>query len=291
MGDQAEQLRRHLKKAQENPKAKTVSIVSGKGGVGKSNVAINFALSLIELGKSVVIFDLDIGMGNIDILIGRQSSHSISDLFDNSGESIHSIIEKGPNNLDYIAGGSGLHDLFTMDDLKREHFFKEYQSLLYMYDYILFDMGAGATRESLSFVMASDECLVVATPEPTALTDAYGMMKQIINNSAKMPIKIVMNRSQSVKIGYRALEGLKDVIKQFLNKDVLLLGTLPDDKTVSNAVMRQTPYIIYKENAPVSKAMKEIATKYIAETNNESDNFARRKSTFLQRLKEFMVEG
>lgn len=290
MRDQAEKLRQQLANQSRENNAKTIAIVSGKGGVGKSNITVNLALSLKNQQKNVLIFDLDIGMGNIDILLGHQSNHSITELFTSPKYRITDLIEQDKNELHYISGGSGLLDIFTMNQSMQAHFFTEFQSLLTKYDYILFDMGAGASKESLFFIMATDECIVVSTPEPTALTDAYGMIKQMVNNSYKMPIKIIMNRSPSVKIGYRALSGLSDVIQQFLKVKVVALGVLPEDRIVSKAVMNQIPYVLYKKEAPVSKAMKEIAEKYAIDKDYASEQ-VRDNRSFIQKLKQFILEG
>ncbi|HIS29788.1 MAG TPA: MinD/ParA family protein [Candidatus Avamphibacillus intestinigallinarum] len=290
MSDQADKLRQQLANKNRVNKAKTIAIVSGKGGVGKSNITVNLALSLKKQHKKVLIFDLDIGMGNIDILLGHQSDHSITELFDSRANKITDLIEQDGNELHYISGGSGLLDIFTMNQTMQAHFFEEFQSLLTIYDYIFFDMGAGASKESLFFIMATDECIVVSTPEPTALTDAYGMIKQIVNNSYEMPIKIIMNRSPSNKIGYKALNGLSDVIQQFLRIKVVALGILPEDRVVSKAVMNQMPYVLYKKEAPVSKAMRDIATTYVIEKDASSEQTKDNRS-FIQKLKQFILEG
>lgn len=285
MRDQAESLRRRLEMARNPKQAKTISIVSGKGGVGKSNIAVNFSLELLRQQKKVLLFDLDIGMGNIDILLGLHASHTIVDMFD-KGLSIHDITEKGPNDLAYIAGGSGLTDFFTMDPAKADYFLKQYEELIRMYDYIIFDMGAGATSDSILFILASDECFVVTTPEPTSITDAYGMIKHIVNNQGNMSIYVVMNRSHTPKNGSKALENFKQVVAQFLHTEIKLLGILPDDKTVSTAVVKQTPYVLLKEKASISIAMKQLVRNYLTGSIavNKVEAFL-----FMRKLKHYMT--
>lgn len=284
MHDQAENLRNRLKNAETEKSCRTISIVSGKGGVGKSNFALNFALALIKEGQKVLVMDLDIGMGNIDVLLGRNSTYSISNLFDGD-KTIDDLIEHGPNGLDYISGGSGLGNFIEWDEVRRANFFSQYNLLSERYDYVLFDMGAGATKDSISFILASDECILISTPEPTALTDAYGMIKYIINNYGKMPINIVMNRAISDKIGYKALTGLCDVAKQFLKTDLSSLGIIPEDSTVQKAVMKQMPYMIYKEKAAVSLAVSKLAAAYLGKTQKKVNS-----GSFLTRLKQLVKE-
>ncbi|HLS35342.1 MAG TPA: MinD/ParA family protein [Bacillota bacterium] len=287
MNDQALQLRMQIerKKNDDANKAKTISIVSGKGGVGKSNFAINFALQLIHLNKRVIIFDLDIGMGNIDILLGLQAKKTVIDMLEQK-LSIEEIIEYGPKDLAYIAGGSGLTNIFTMGDEKVNLFLQEYEKISHLYDYILFDLGAGVSEHGLFFTLSADETFVITTPEPTAITDAYSIVKYVASKEVKMPFYVVMNRVKKKQIGEEMLERFSKVIKQFLQIDIYKLGVLPIDDIVRDAVMRQTPYILLDERAPISKAMKDLVISYIDEIPPET---SRLKRSFIQRLRQFFV--
>lgn len=286
MSDQAESLRQQLIIA-ENPKqAKTLSIVSGKGGVGKSNTALNFSIELIKKRKKVLLFDLDVGMGNIDILCGLHAKKTIIDMF-TEHLSIYDIIEPGPAGLSYIAGGSGLSGFFMMDQEKQQYFFEQYKALVQMYDYIIFDMGAGVTRDSLFFILASDECIVITTPEPTSITDAYGMIKHVIHNQPNMPIYVIMNRSFNHKDGLDSLERFKQVVTKFLRINIQLLGILPDDPTVSKAVRRQMPYVMFSEKAAVSIALRQLTLNYLNETSNRNEI---KSFSFIQKLKQLLTE-
>ncbi|WP_099158115.1 MinD/ParA family protein [Virgibacillus ndiopensis] len=286
MRDQATNLR-HKLSISKNPKhAKTISIVSGKGGVGKSNFALNFSLELVKQQNKVLLFDLDVGMGNIDILMGLKAEKTIVDMF-NEQLYIYDIIEKGPEDLAYIAAGSGLTDFFSMDQTKMEFFLKQYNGLVQMYDFIIFDMGAGATHDSFAFIRSSDECFVITTPEPTSITDGYGMIKHIVNNTKKMPIYVVMNRSASKKHGLKALDRFAGVIRQFLHVDVRLMGVLPDDKTVQTAVTRQIPYLLLNDKAAISKSMKQIVSNYLSNSVALSTT---EPLSFVQKIKQLMIE-
>ncbi|RYG73855.1 MinD/ParA family protein [Lentibacillus lipolyticus] len=287
MRDQAEQLRRKLASASYAKEAKTIAVTSGKGGAGKSNLALNFSLELLKREKRVLLFDLDVGMGNIDILLGLSADKTIVDMFAEDLP-IHEIIEKGPRGLAYIAAGSGLNDLFTMDADKQDYFFMQYDQLVHLYDYIIFDMGAGVTPDSLTLITACDECLVVTTPEPTSITDAYGIIKHIVTSRPGLPVSVVMNRVSTVKRGKQALERFYRVVKQFLAVDVYKLGVLPEDRTVSNAVIRQIPYILLDEKAAVSKAVKQLADHYLTEP---AESPKQPPASFVQKLKQLMMEG
>lgn len=283
MYDQAERLRKQISK--HGKRAKTIAVVSGKGGVGKSNTALNFSIELSSLGKQVLLFDLDVGMGNINILLGKDSTYSIVDLF-KEYRPIHDMIELGPKGLSYIAGGSSLDELLNLDHDRLDFFFEQYDRLTEKYDYILFDLGAGASSSTLSFTLAADECFVITTPEPPAITDAYSMIKHIVLQKGAMPVSVLINRCNRTKEGHKTLERFTEVIDRFLKKEVYQLGILPNDQTVLQAVMRQTPYVLLDEKAPVSKAMKQIVRNYLKQSNEV--NKLEPKS-FVQKLKSLLA--
>lgn len=288
MNDQALNLRRvinHRDKGQGS-ESKTISIISGKGGVGKSNFAINFAIELIRANKRVVLFDLDVGMGNVDILLGLQAKHTIIDLL-NKNLSIFDIIEEGPKGLSYIAGGSNLTEMFSLDSKKMDYFLKQYEEVSLLYDYVLFDLGAGVTKDSLFFTLSSDEIFVITTPEPTAITDAYSIIKHILSKNRKIPFYLILNQAISKKEGQDVLNRFAKVIDSFLHTKIKKLGVLPLDPIVRQAVMKQTPYSILRKNSPISKAIKQVVETYLKEEINNKDSS---RKPFVQRLKQFFLE-
>ncbi|WP_240507988.1 MinD/ParA family protein [Virgibacillus indicus] len=286
MSDQAASLRRKLQISKNPREAKTLSFISGKGGVGKSNIALNFSLELIKNDQKVLLFDLDVGMGNIDILLGLNSDKTIIDMF-NEQLSIHDIIETGPRNLAYIAGGSGLSEFFNLNADKKDYFIRQYMELVQMYDYIIFDMGAGATKDSIFFILASDECIVITTPEPTSITDAYGMIKHVAANQPDMPIFAIMNRCGTQKEGEKSLERFKTVIAQFLHIEIQMMGILPEDKMVTNAVRKQIPFILLNERSAAGKAVQQLTENYLSKSR-EMNNIG--NASFIQKLKQFITK-
>ncbi|WBX79556.1 hypothetical protein PD280_17970 [Virgibacillus salarius] len=189
--------------------------------------------------------------------------------------------------MDYIAAGSGLSDIFSIDQHKRNFFFQQYKKLVNYYDFIIFDMGAGITQDSLSIILASDECFVITTPEPTSITDAYSMIKHIVSYDDTLPMQVIMNRSHSEKEGWEALRRFNQVIFQFLQVETKLLGTLPEDRTVTTAVIRQTPYVLLKKNSAVARAMKQLVKNYCSvQPVNQSDT----TPSFLGKLKQLLTE-
>ncbi|WP_026906137.1 MinD/ParA family protein [Paucisalibacillus globulus] len=279
--DQAESLRRKIESNKNTKHAKTISFVSGKGGVGKTNIAVNFSLELCKQGQRVLLVDLDIGMGNVDILLGLQAKKTIIDMLE-AKLPIYDIMEVGPNNLKYIAGGSGLSTIFSVDQQKMNYFLMQYEEVVQQFDYIIFDMGAGATHASIDFVLASDECIVVTTPEPTSITDAYSMIKFIVGFKNTIPIYVVLNRSNNVKKGLNTVNRFQKLITQFLGVDIKCLGVLPEDKAVTSAVIKQAPFVMENNKSNIAKAIKQLSENY---QERQVKTNVKESSTFVERLK------
>lgn len=287
MNDQAEKLRNRLKTNTPAKEAKTIAVVSGKGGVGKSNFSLNFSISLAKKGQKVLLFDLDIGMGNIEILMGKSSSLSIADFLSGKA-SMEEVIFQGPHGVEYISGGTGLSQLVRMDRSSVEYFTSSLSEVLRKYDYLIFDMGAGLNEETLSILLSVNEIFVITTTEPTSLMDAYATMKYIHLSDSELPFYLVVNRAGSVKEGNETMARLDDVLGKFLGRTPIKLGMLPDDKTVQEAVKRQIPFTMFNERSQASKGMAAIIEKYI---NKASYNAEKRDNrSFTARLKQFLFE-
>ncbi len=286
MKDQAEALRRRLSNMSKLRKMKALAVVSGKGGVGKSNFSLNFAISLCRKGNKVLLFDMDVGMGNIDILLGKSSRYTIVDFFDKK-ESLNNVVMEGPENLHYIAGGTGLNRLFKLDKDMIEEFTEEFSAVLNAYDYVIFDMGAGVTEETLQLILSVDEIILVTTPEPTSITDGYAMLKHIHMQNEKVPFLVVVNRTIEKNDGLTTFNRLNSVTKKFLGRELKLLGMIPDDKSVRIAVANQTPFVLTTKSL-TAKALVELTERY------EQDNFNEIQSSnalqFVSKLKRFLFE-
>lgn len=287
MHDQADALRKKMNgniSDSMNKHADVIAVVSGKGGVGKSNFTLNFSIGLQKMGKKVLIIDLDIGMANIDILLGQSSMYSIVDMM-NGEMSIWTIMEEGPEGIQYIAGGSGLNDLFQMDEVKADHFYRQIESAESAFDYILLDMGAGVNSNSAYFLLSSHSVFLVTTPEPTSVTDAYAMVKYIHHHEPGLGISLIINRSRSMKDGEKTAGNVKEVTKRFLGKNIELMAILPDDNAVWKAVRAQKPFILHNPGSKPAKAMNQTVNVFIAGlTQVETDE----KPTFIGRLKGFL---
>lgn len=279
--DQAKNLRKKMKmNVQLQKQAKTIAFISGKGGVGKSNVAINFAIQLAKRNHRVLIIDLDVGMGNIDVLLGMRAKHSIVDALEHN-HSIEQVIQKGPGDIDYIAGGSSLTKLFMLNNEYEHYFLSVFAILVQKYDYLIFDLGAGLTEESLFFIRASDEVILITTPEPTAITDGYSIVKTLVKYTQNLPIHVVMNRSISIWGGTKALDKFSEIISTFLHLPISKLAIIPDDSLVREAVMHQVPFSIKYRKSSATKAIEKMTSTFL---NKGAVETTERPLSFIHKL-------
>ncbi|WP_102028235.1 MinD/ParA family protein [Salirhabdus sp. Marseille-P4669] len=281
MNDQAQRLRDLLNQKKNVKEARTIAVLSGKGGVGKSNFALNFGIGLAKHQKKVILFDLDFGMGNIDVLMGLAPKKTIVNMF-NESLSLSEIIETGPYSLSYVAAGSGLSDLFEMNDLHFEYFVNQLREVAYQYDYIIFDLGAGLQRQHVHFALAAHECVVVTTTEPTSITDAYSVLKHLYSERENISLQLLVNRAVSEKEGKQTLQRLTKVVKQFLSKDINSLGFVYDDRSVIDAVKEQTPFLLKNEKSLASRSLTAIIDSYLEPTSTEMN---RPSHSFVTKLK------
>jgi len=267
---------------------RVITVTSGKGGVGKSNFTLNFALTLQSRGYKVLIFDADIGLANIDVLMGESPRYNLYHLLKKE-KTIWEIIHRGYNDVMFIAGGSGFHDLLRLSDEELEHFVAEVNKLNGHVDYILFDTGAGLSKETLRFIVAADETFVVTTPEPTSITDAYAIIKMVNNMNYKVKFRLVINRVSERREGKQTADKIMMVAKQFLDLDIPTLGYMLDDGHVSKAVKRQIPFTVAYPHSAASKSIQEIVDQYLADqrTSVRQDSGIK---TFLSRMMK-LIQG
>ncbi|KRG13464.1 MinD/ParA family protein [Lederbergia galactosidilytica] len=261
MNDQAQALRRMIENNTED-QAKTLAVVSGKGGVGKSNISINIAAQLNERGYKVLLFDLDLGMGNVNIILGHSSAHTLSD-FLNKGLPIESIIYRTPAGISYISAGNGLNEAIELNASMLSRLLTALKDIQRQYDYIIFDMAAGANSATMKILLAADDILVISTPEPTAMTDAYSMMKFICMEETESEFFLICNRADNERQGRETLERLQKTVLKFLHKNVNLLGVLPEDPHVRKAVINQDVFSTKFPRASISIKLELILDRYL----------------------------
>lgn len=264
MSDQAARLRELIRSRHATPAStKIITITSGKGGVGKSNFTINFALGLQAKGYKVLIFDADIGLANLDVLMGVHPQYNLYHLLKKE-KTIHDIVEIGPRGLRYIAGGSGFTELFKLTESDLEYFTEQVSKLNGEIDFIIFDTGAGLSKETLKFIIAAHESIVITTPEPTAITDAYAIIKMVKSIHNDIRFQLVINRATDHKEGKQTAEKISLTAKRFLDMDIPVLGYVDDDPAVSKAVKKQVPFSIQYPDSGAAKGVHHIVSNYIA---------------------------
>lgn len=248
--DQAANLRRLvLEKGNSPVQTKTIAITSGKGGVGKTSLSVSLSIALARDGSSVTLLDADLGLANINVILGIIPKYNLYHVIKGK-KKLKDIVIEVPEGIKIIAGASGFHQLANLESKQRNEFIGAV-SELDSDDYMIIDTGAGVSQNVLSFVMAADEVIVVTTPEPTAITDAYGIIKSIAAQSPDKIIKLIVNRVQSVSEGKRVAQRVINIAGQFLNIKIENLGFVFDDMYVPKSVRNQKPFIV---SYPKSKA-------------------------------------
>ncbi|MGF9907415.1 MinD/ParA family protein [Brevibacillus fortis] len=286
MRDQAEQLRERMLQNKKTRPTRLVTVTSGKGGVGKSNFSLNFGLGLIEKGHKAVLFDLDLGLANLDVLMGITPKKHLFHLLE-PDTTVWDIIEHGPGGLEFIAGGSGFTQIMQLDDHKLDRLFSHLDPLQGYADTIIFDTGAGFSKESMRFMLSSDEVILVTTPEPPAITDAYAVIKMLHARNPAVSIRLVINRASSEREGKMTADKLAMVSKRFLNMDIQSLGYVSDDPYVSKAVKLQRPFLLTYPQSQAARSIRNLVERYLDRpvTSDASDSGLK---GFLAKLRHFI---
>ena len=264
--DQAESLR--LKKAQEAPRslARVITVTSGKGGVGKSNTAINLAIHFKKMGKRVIILDADFGLANIEIMFGTVPKHNLSDLI-YQGKNIKDVITWGPGDVGFISGGSGIAGLSNLGREYLTYIIRNLAELDAIADIVIIDTGAGIADAVLEFLVASGEIILVTTPEPTSITDSYSLLKALDRHprfsKENSKIKVLTNRVGSDKDGELLFKKLDLVVTRYLGLTLEHIGSVPMDSRLNDAVMQQMPVSLAHPEAKSAKAYMAITERLI----------------------------
>ncbi len=272
--DQAEQLRNviKLKNQKVAPKARVITITSGKGGVGKSNVAVNMAIQMQKMGKRVIIFDADLGLANVEVMFGAIPKYNLSDLI-YRGKSIREIITPGPMDIGFISGGSGIIGLNNLSKDQIVYLVHNLGELDELADVVLIDTGAGIADSVLEFVIASPEVLLVSTPEPSSLTDSYSLLKALHRNPNFLRngtrINVVANKVTSIEDGQAVFDKLNSVVSQFLNGNINYLGMIPQDTILEKAVRQQKTVSLSSPNAKSAKAFEILASNLLNDRHEQ----------------------
>lgn len=269
MEDQAEKLREIMKSKQFDDdqteiignfgnKTKIITIASGKGGVGKTNISTNLALAYGKIGKKVIVLDADLGLANVNVVMGMIPKYNLYHVI-RKQKTMKEVILDTDYGIQIVAGASGFSKIANLTDEERDSFISELTELSSA-DIIIIDTSAGVSSNVLAFVEAADEVLIVTTPEPTAITDAYGIIKIISTeiDDLDLDLKLIVNRVASVTEAKKISQRVINIAGQFLNLKVDYLGFVYEDLSVSSSVRKQVPFLIADPNGKASGCIQHI---------------------------------
>ncbi len=242
---------------------RVITVTSGKGGVGKTNISANLALCLAGQGYRTCLFDADLGLANINILLGLYPEHDLGDVIFND-KSIKDIIISDYKGIDIIPGSSGVAKMADLDSEMLEHMIMSFSELDDAYDFFIFDTSAGVSKNVISFCMTSSEVILVVTPEPTSLTDGYALLKILSLNGFTNSVMVAVNQCKNIQHARVVYTKFKETVQKFLPVKVLPLGAIMQDSNVIKAVKEQKPFVSHYPNAMASKCIKKMA-KHLAE--------------------------
>ena len=238
--------------------ARVITVTSGKGGVGKTNLTVALAVAFARLGKKVLILDADLGLSNVDVILGASAPGNLFQVIHN-GLSLNDVVADGPLGIKFISGGSGIYDLSNLSDSQIQYFLHQVGQFDNWADIILIDTGAGLNRMVLNFVLAADEVIVVTTPEPTAVADAYAVIKAYAAQGGHSPIRLIVNRVRELAEGEGVLNKWSKVSQRFLGLSISHLGFIFEDRMVQKSVTSQVPLMIAYPDSVAARCVDRIA--------------------------------
>lgn len=274
--DQATHLR--LLTRRRGSPALTIAVISGKGGVGKSNIAVNLSVCLSSEGHRVALVDADLGLANADLLLNVKSRYTLSHLV-SGNRTLDEIIVAGPAGIQFIPGGSGVHHLANLSSFERHNLIRQLQQLENNTDMIVFDCGAGVSSNVMSFALAADWVVVITTPEPTAITDAYAMIKELYREHCESRVGLFVNMANSQAQAINTYRRVAGVARKFLNYSVADCGYMLHDTTVELAVQARSPFVIRDPRSNASACVTALAN-----TLTHAYSIQRRQSGFFKRV-------
>lgn len=246
--------------AQQSGQTRVVSFTGGKGGVGKTNTVVNFGIALAKRGKNVLILDADLGLANVDVLLGVSPKRTISDVL--FGEcSLEEVIVAAPQGLSIIPAASGVENICSLTTEQRLSLMQEIERVAARYDYLLIDTQAGIGSEVMFFNSASTEIVCVITPDPTSLTDAYALIKVLCQNYGEREIRVLVNEvdaestSAAFEAGKEIFNRMNSVVQRYLSLDLSYLGAVPFDTAVTEAIRNQQALLELFPSSPAARAI------------------------------------
>lgn len=255
--DQAQTLRK-LMMSDNTHRARVVAVTSGKGGVGKTNIAVNLAIRLSEMGRKIILIDGDLGTANADVLCnlapGGNLAHVVA-----GRKTLADAMVPAPGGFNLIPGASGLARMAALGEYERSQLIDQIQHLQTQADLIIVDTGAGVSPNVLSFALGADQILVVTTPEPTAVTDAYAAIKTVRRLKEDLDVRVLVNMVQGEEEGRQVFGRIESVCRKFLDLSIHYAGHVDVDPRVGQAVRRRKPFVLEHPSCPASVCIGRLA--------------------------------
>ncbi len=271
----------------KKPGVRVIAFGSGKGGVGKSMMIINVALGLQLLGKKCCLIDADLGTADIDTLLNLEAPYNLYHLI--KGEKkIEDILVKGPEGVLLVPGGSGLQNLANLRDWQFSRLISAFNNLNGMADFLLLDTGAGVSRNVTNFLMAADEIVLVASPEPHVIMDVYALIKVLAFSQNESRLKLVVNKTDKAEEAHLIWNAINSASRQFLDVSVDFLGHIPHSKALLSSIKKQEPFILKHPRHEISRNFLRIAGLLAGEEPSRDET---QPGSFLMRLKENIFRG
>ena len=248
----------------------SIAVTSGKGGVGKTNCAVNLSLSLTKMGKKVVLFDIDFGMANAHIMLGTNPKHTAADFLRGNAD-LDSILSQGPSDLRFIAGGSGLLELLNLDNHARYQMLQSLSDLEDEIDYLVVDTPAGASESTLFFASAATVPLVVLVAEPTSFLDAYALIKAAHIEKNLENFSVLVNMADSSATAKKNFDKFFDICSRFLDVNLHYAGMIPLSNVIRRSIVKRAPIATSLPSSPEAKAFLGLAKEMMISPANIHD--------------------
>jgi len=246
--------------------AHVIAIASGKGGVGKTNVAVNLAVVLARLGRRVALVDVDMGLANADVLCGVKAPFNLMHVLATPKRKLREIAVDAPGGFKLIPGANGIGEMADLPAHVVERLIEELSQLESQCDFVILDASAGINSAVIAFAGMADTVLVVTTPEPTAITDAYGLVKSVLRRMPLANLYVLVNQVEREAQGKEVHQRLAMVARRFLQREVGFAGSIPYDRSVSASVLRRVPFCVAAPGAKASLAMQHLGAALVRRT-------------------------
>jgi flagellar biosynthesis protein FlhG len=263
--------------------ASVLAITSGKGGVGKTNIAANIAVCLAAQERRVLLLDADLSLGNLDLVMNLRNKYNISHVL-SGHKSIEEIVQTGPRGLQVICGASGLDRLAEISEFEQHRILDHLSRLQQEADMLVIDTAAGISHSVTGFCLAADQVLVVTTPEASAIADAYGIIKVLVRKKYGGPVSLVVNMARTIAEGKQTYQRMADVAQRFLQAELYYAGTVLKDERLCTAVRARKPVVLAYPKAQVTHSLMALASRLGGVANGEAldPGFFRRLAQWLR---------